>query len=326
MASLSRNWPWGAVMRTIWLLGLLGLSGTASAQQWVELEADRLVDVSTIRTTPAYVESWWIGNADDWKPGDKLRSYRFQLRFKCEQRQMAVAGYIGYSQKRGLGSSVGSNFEEYPRYEPVAPGTTGAGWLEYVCAYVAKERWALVVAEAGSLSKAMELAHRGSQEKADEAIAAADAAAASAEAALAAMEAADLDAAEKAAGIGHRATIDGGEAGISVSTVTLGTGLDSSKRVTAPRVVFRPNDTIYASVQTSSEKPGRTVVATLSATWWYEPTNQLVNTDRSTFAFEDDGNTAFRIHKPDGWPLGAYRVDIALDDKIVQTIRFQVKP
>jgi len=177
---------------------------------------------------------------------------------------------------------------------------------------------------AGSAAKLSEMLEAWDDQRA----AAADAAATSADAAQAAMDAMDLEEAEKAAGVGsrYRAREAVAEAGITVSAVTLGSSVDASQRISAPRVVFRPGDKIYASVSTSSDRPGQSVVATLSATWWYEPTNQLVHTESSTLAFEDDGATAFSIYKPDGWPLGAYRVEIGLDKKVVQTIRFQVRP
>jgi hypothetical protein len=105
--------------------------------------------------------------------------------------------------------------------------------------------------------------------------------------------------------------------GIQVSAVDLGNAIGADKRVTAPMAVFKPTDTIYASVTTTGSAPR----ATLTARFTYED-GQVV--DESSQDLAGAGTTEFHISKPDGWPVGRYQLEVLLDGQSVATKAFEV--
>jgi hypothetical protein len=105
---------------------------------------------------------------------------------------------------------------------------------------------------------------------------------------------------------------------VSVSGVDVGSAIGADKRVTTPTSVFKPTDTIYATVTTSGSAPR----ATITAKFTFED-GQVVN--ESTQEVAGAGVTEFHISKPDGWPAGRYQVEVLLDGKSVTTKSFEVK-
>jgi hypothetical protein len=107
---------------------------------------------------------------------------------------------------------------------------------------------------------------------------------------------------------------------VSVATVDLGRSVGGDKRITDQIEVFRPNDTIYASVLTTGAAPS----ASLKARWTFED-GQVVEETEQMIAPAGDEATEFHISKPDGWPVGKYKVEILLNGATVQTKEFEVK-
>jgi hypothetical protein len=105
-----------------------------------------------------------------------------------------------------------------------------------------------------------------------------------------------------------------------VRGIELGTALGADGRVTAPAASFAPGDTIYVSVLTEGQPAG----ATLSARWTYED-GQVVSEGRETLATPGRAATEFHIAKPDGWPAGRYRVEIALNGEPAGARDFEVR-
>jgi hypothetical protein len=110
----------------------------------------------------------------------------------------------------------------------------------------------------------------------------------------------------------------------SVTSVDLGKSVGADNRVAAPSTTFAPTDTIYASVNTRTSDPAASVPGRLSARWSYQD-GQTVSEDGRDLNLTGDGTTAFQISKPDGFPVGRYKVDISLDGNLVQSREFEVK-
>jgi hypothetical protein len=108
--------------------------------------------------------------------------------------------------------------------------------------------------------------------------------------------------------------------GVSVTAVDLGRSVGGDKRVTEKATDFKPNDVIYASVLTS----GSASSAVVRAKWTYED-GQVVNESEQTIAPTGDSATEFHISKPNGWPVGKYKLEVFLDGNPVQSRDFEVK-
>lgn len=106
---------------------------------------------------------------------------------------------------------------------------------------------------------------------------------------------------------------------VSVVAVDLGRSVDAEKLVVERVDVFKPNDTIYASIRTSGTAPNTRV----GVKWTYQD-GQVVDESEQTITPNGSTNTEFHITKPDGLPAGNYRVEVFVDGSPVQTKDFKV--
>lgn len=105
-----------------------------------------------------------------------------------------------------------------------------------------------------------------------------------------------------------------------VVAVELGTTLDEDGRVAGPRDVFAPGDTIHAAVVGVGTSPG----LTLSARWLAADGSEVAKAGQS-LAPEAPTVATFTVSQPDPWPTGAYRVEVAINDRVVETRAFEVR-
>jgi hypothetical protein len=110
----------------------------------------------------------------------------------------------------------------------------------------------------------------------------------------------------------------------SVTALDLGNSIGADNRVAAPASTFAPRDTIYAAVTTRTSDAAATVPGKLHARWTYQD-GQTVHEDSRDLNLTGDGVTAFQISKPDGFPVGRYKVEVSLDGAVVQSKDFEVK-
>ena len=111
----------------------------------------------------------------------------------------------------------------------------------------------------------------------------------------------------------------------SVASVDLGSAIGADKKVTAAAASFKPKDTIYASVSTSTSDPAATVATKLGAKWTFQD-GQTVHEDPSADVQATNGGvTEFHINSPKGFPEGKYKVEITQDGNVVQSKEFDVK-
>jgi len=112
------------------------------------------------------------------------------------------------------------------------------------------------------------------------------------------------------------------KAPIAFKSVVLGNKIDEAKKVAAPLSSFGPKDTIYAVVETDG-----TGEATIKATWTFHKGAKSASVSETTQTVKGDGPASheFHISKPDGWPVGDYKVEITLNNASVSTQSFTVK-
>ena len=115
----------------------------------------------------------------------------------------------------------------------------------------------------------------------------------------------------------------GNAAGLEVREITLGNAIGADKRVTMPMTAFGARDTIYAAVTTDGAPPS----ATLAARWTFlgggEPS--LVDSTAQTIAPAGPAVTEFHVSRTEGWPAGAYRVEVFAGERLVGTREFEVR-
>lgn len=113
----------------------------------------------------------------------------------------------------------------------------------------------------------------------------------------------------------------------SVTAVDLGNAVGADMKVTTPAATFKPKDGIYAAVSTTTSDPAATVPGKLGAKWTYDHNGMpmTVNEETKEISFTNTGVTDFKISKPDGFPVGKYKVEVSLDGAVVQTKEFEVK-
>jgi hypothetical protein len=97
-------------------------------------------------------------------------------------------------------------------------------------------------------------------------------------------------------------------ADVSVTEISLGRTLETSRRVTQPREDFAPGDTVYASVVT--EGSARRVL--LRARWTYQG-SEVVSESSLDIAPSGATVTEFHVSRPEGLSRGRYQVEIFLD-------------
>ena len=105
----------------------------------------------------------------------------------------------------------------------------------------------------------------------------------------------------------------------AIAGIELGNAVGMDGKVVAPAAVFAPADALHAVVATT----GTATDATLAAKWTYED-GQTVNEESRTISPTADAWTDFMISKPDGWPVGKYKVEISLNGAPAGSREFEV--
>ncbi|HET7427184.1 MAG TPA: hypothetical protein VFJ50_09085 [Gemmatimonadales bacterium] len=106
----------------------------------------------------------------------------------------------------------------------------------------------------------------------------------------------------------------------AVQGIDVGKGIGADKKVTAPATTFGRRDTIYVSVATEGAAPSKTI----SAKWTFQD-GQVVKEQSETIAPTGPAATEFHISKPKPWPVGKYKVEIAVDGAPAGSKDFEVK-
>ena len=105
-------------------------------------------------------------------------------------------------------------------------------------------------------------------------------------------------------------------ASLNVTTVDLGNAIGADNRVSTPASTFAKGDTIHASVATDG------AAGNLTAKWTMG--DQVVDTQDKAVAAGPQV-TEFSISKPDGWPVGKYKLEVSSNGTVVQSRDFEVK-
>ena len=105
-----------------------------------------------------------------------------------------------------------------------------------------------------------------------------------------------------------------------IASVTLGREVDEEGQVREPLDTFAPGDRIHAAVVGIGTNAG----LTLSARWLTADGTEIARAGQSLAPTAPTVIT-FAIQQPAPWPVGDYTVDIAVNDRVVESRPFQVR-
>ena len=111
----------------------------------------------------------------------------------------------------------------------------------------------------------------------------------------------------------------------TVASIDLGSAIGADKKVTAAATAFKPKDTIYASVSTSTSDPAATMATKLGAKWTFQDGQTVHENAAEDVQATNGGVTEFHINSPKGFPEGKYKVEVTQDGNVVQSKDFEVK-
>ncbi len=112
----------------------------------------------------------------------------------------------------------------------------------------------------------------------------------------------------------------------SVASVDLGNAVGTDMKLTAMSATFKPKDTITVSIGTTTSDPAATVAGKVGAKWTYLNGTEVmvVSEETKDLNLTGSGSTNFQIAKPDGFPVGKYKVEVSLNGAVVQSKDFEV--
>lgn len=106
---------------------------------------------------------------------------------------------------------------------------------------------------------------------------------------------------------------------VAIASIDLGNAVGGDQKVTTATTTFSPKDPIYAAVSTTGSG-----TATIAAKWTYQD-GQTVKEDSKSIAPTGPATTSFEITKPDGWPVGSYKVEVTLNGQPAGSKDFSVQ-
>ncbi len=112
-------------------------------------------------------------------------------------------------------------------------------------------------------------------------------------------------------------TLAGCNGPLELANIQVGRSLNQDRSVSSITTLFKPNETIYVSIQTKAAGKG-----TISVTWKYG--TRVVAEPSKPVDYNGPSSTEFHLHNSAGFPPGDYSVDVFIDGKQVGTRAFKV--
>lgn len=104
---------------------------------------------------------------------------------------------------------------------------------------------------------------------------------------------------------------------LELSNIQTGRSLNQDRSIASITTLFKPNETVYVSVQTKAAGKG-----TISVKWKYG--SQLIDEPTKPVSFDGPASTEFHMQNSGGFPPGDYSVDVFIDGVQVGTRAFKV--
>jgi len=107
------------------------------------------------------------------------------------------------------------------------------------------------------------------------------------------------------------------DAPLALSNIQIGRSLNPDRSIASITTLFKPNETIYVSVQTTGSAPG-----TIGVKWMYQ--GRVVDEPVKQVDYDGPNSTEFQIQNATRFPEGDYSVEIFINGAQVGTRAFKV--
>lgn len=104
---------------------------------------------------------------------------------------------------------------------------------------------------------------------------------------------------------------------LELANIQTGRALNQDRSISSITTLFKPNETIYVSVQTKAAGKG-----VVSVRWKYG--SQVIDEPSKPVSYDGPASTEFHMQNSGGFPPGDYSVDVMIDGVQVGTRAFKV--
>ena len=107
------------------------------------------------------------------------------------------------------------------------------------------------------------------------------------------------------------------DAPLELANIQTGRALNPDRSIASITTLFKPNETIYVSVQTTGTAPG-----TIGVKWLYQ--GRVVDEPVKQVDYDGPASTEFHLQNSGGFPEGDYSVEILINGQQVGSRSFKV--
>ena len=104
---------------------------------------------------------------------------------------------------------------------------------------------------------------------------------------------------------------------LALANIQVGRSLNQDRSIASITTLFKPNETIYVSVQTTAAGKG-----TVSVKWKFG--SRVIDEPSKQVSYDGPASTEFHMQNSGGFPPGDYSVDVFIDGVQVGTRSFKV--
>jgi len=104
---------------------------------------------------------------------------------------------------------------------------------------------------------------------------------------------------------------------LQLANIQVGRALNQDRSISSITTLFKPNETIYVSVQTTAAGKG-----TVSVKWKYG--TRVIDEPSKQVNYDGPASTEFHMQNSGGFPPGDYSVDVLIDGVQVGSRTFKV--
>jgi hypothetical protein len=105
---------------------------------------------------------------------------------------------------------------------------------------------------------------------------------------------------------------------LQLANIQVGRALNQDRSISSITTLFKPNETVYVSVQTTAAGKG-----TISLKWKFGA--QVIDEPTKQVDYDGPASTEFHMQNSGGFPPGDYSVDVMIDGVQVGTRNFKVE-